>query len=484
MFKNYIYGYNFKHLDYFRKEVDMLKYIDLANIKLDMKLANLVPEEIARENCILVLKKVEDKIYVVTDRSPNFQLEEKLKFMTKKNIVFLKSERIHILKFIDNLYCREKLDYAINDIESANKRLPIGESAGFMNSPVVRTANYIIQKAIDERASDIHIEPFENDINIRFRIDGVICNYIKIPKDVYSFICTRIKIMADINIAEKRIPQDGKIGFTKGEEKYDIRVSTLPTIYGEKIVLRILYKNRGILNLEDLGFLKEDALKISKMVRYTSGLILAIGPTGAGKSSTLYALLDNLDKEQKNIVSIEDPVEYAIEGVNQVNVNNKIGLNFATGLKSVLRQDPDVIMVGEIRDEETAKIAVKAAITGHLVLSTLHTNSAQEAVFRLESMGVQSYFIKDALIGVISQRLVRKLCTNCKKVYAKKNNAQVYYTNGCFKCNYTGYFGRTVVYEISSMRDKNLNSNTILNNSKALINRGITNRSEIIRIGI
>ncbi|WP_446899339.1 GspE/PulE family protein [Clostridium sp. LBM24168] len=473
-----------------------MKEMDLRNIRVDANLSKILPEEIARENCVMAFKNLDDKIYVAIDKPPNFHLREKLKFILKKDILFFKSERKYILKSIDNLYCREKLNCAINNIEGSNVRLSGQETPEFMNSPVVKIANYIIQKAIDERASDIHMEPFETYINIRFRIDGVIDQYVRIPQNIYSFICIRIKIMANLNISEKRIPQDGKMIFSKGEKNYDIRVSTLPTIYGEKIVLRILYKDKNILNLGGLGFSQDDTDRIKKMIHYANGLILIIGPTGAGKSTTMYSLIHNIDSKQKNIVTIEDPVEYAMEGINQVNVNSKIGMDFATGLRTILRQDPDVIMIGEIRDEETAKIAVRASITGHLVLSTLHTNSAEEAVFRLENMGVPSYFIKDALVGVISQRLVRKLCPHCRETYKKQDenyrenflnidkNQILYKSKGCFKCNYTGYLGRTVLYEINSMRYDSLNSNSIKDNFINLIKTGITTIDEIIKLGI
>ncbi|MCH3964169.1 MAG: GspE/PulE family protein [Clostridium sp.] len=473
-----------------------MKQIDLMNIEIDKKLSGILPEEIARENCMIAFKEIHDKIYIAIDKPPNFYLREKLRFMLKKDTLFFQSGRKYILKSIDNLYFREKLDFTINSIEINSTGIPEMGNSESTNSPVVKAANYIIQRAIDERASDIHIEPFETYINVRFRIDGIIGRYVKIPRDIYNFICMRIKIMANLDIAEKRMPQDGKIIFSSGGKDYDIRVSTLPTIYGEKIVLRILYKDRDISSFESLGFLKADVERIKRMIEYANGLILSVGPTGAGKSTTVYSLVHNIDWEKKNIVSIEDPVEYAMDGVNQVNVNSKIGLDFASGLRSILRQDPDVIMIGEIRDEETAKIAVKASITGHLVLSTLHTNSPQEAVLRLENMGVPSYFIKDALIGVISQRLVRKLCPYCRESYEMKswdsiNNflnideSQILYrSKGCFKCNYTGYTGRTAVYEIKSMKDDSLNSKSIKDNSIDLIKDGVTTFDEIMKLGI
>jgi type IV pilus assembly protein PilB len=312
-----------------------------------------------------------------------------------------------------------------------------------------------------------------------------------------------------MDIAEKRMPQDGKIKYVKQKLNYDLRVSTLPTIYGEKIVIRILYKDEGIKHLSNLGFLKEDENKIRKMVSKSHGLILAVGPTGSGKSTTLYSILNTIDKCKNNIVSIEDPVEYTIDNINQVNVNSKIGLDFAKGLRSILRQDPDVIMLGEIRDEETARIAIRAAVTGHLVISTLHTNDAFESIVRLKDMGIAEYFIEDALLGVISQRLVRKICPYCRSEYKPSFreikeldllSADVLYRGeGCTKCNYTGYKGRTVVYEIvhrdyiekgclknniSNIREKARESNmvSLRQNCIGLIKSGITTYEEFLRI--
>lgn len=493
-----------------------LKSINIEDISLEIDVVNKIPEEIARDNCLIALKMEENKLFIAVDKVPNFTLVEELKFILGKDLKFFRTSREVIFKLINKYYCKQNLDHALKDIKLkedvpeliANRRQ---DKYKFQRSPVIKAANYIIDKAIDERASDLHIEPFENSVTIRMRIDGIMREYIKIPKAVYPFLCTRIKIMAELDIAEKRIPQDGKIKYVKQNLNYDLRVSTLPTIYGEKVVLRILYRDENVKNMAALGFSKADEEKIKSMLSYAHGLILASGPTGSGKSTTLYSMLNNVNKYEKNIVSIEDPVEYTIEGVNQVSVNSKIGFNFAEGLRSILRQDPDVIMLGEIRDEETAHIAIRAAVTGHLVLSTLHTNDPIESVIRLQDMGVPEYFIEDALVGVISQRLVRKICTYCKSEYVPSpqeikelnlsSNCYLYKGKGCPKCSHTGYRGRTVVYEIVSREDirrqygKNnkinfkdgiKKSNTISLRQKCveLIKSGITTYEELLRLNL
>lgn len=457
----------------------MLEEIELEKIEVDTSLSREIPEEMARENCLVGFKRDDRTLYVAVSNMPDFELVEKLKFVTKHNVAFFKSQKQKIFDFIDNMYYKRKLDIAINSIETSIEEDENSGEDDLKESPVIKTVNYVMEMAIVKNASDIHIEPFEGYLNIRFRIDGTILKFMEMPKKIYPFICTRIKIMAGMDISERRIPQDGKIRFSRNNEKYDIRVSTLPTIYGEKIVMRILYRDRDICSLEKLGFLKKDAEKIMYMTSKQNGMLLCAGPTGSGKSTTIYSILNNVDKTGKNIVSIEDPVEYAMDGISQVNVNNKAGVSFASGLRATLRQDPDIIVVGEIRDAETANIAVRAAITGHFVLSTIHTSSAEEAVFRLESMGIPSYFIKDALIGVISQRLVRKLCTDCRK-----KEYEAYSSKGCSKCNYTGYSGRILTYEVNFMKNPSMNTTTMKNNSMNLVEKGITSLEEIRKIYI
>lgn len=380
-----------------------------------------------------------------------------------------------------------------------------------INAPTVRLVDSIIKEAIPFRASDIHIEPFETFVTVRYRIDGKLSDRARFSVDSYPAIAARVKIMAGINIAEKRVPQDGRINLTINGTEYDFRVSTLPTVHGEKFVIRILDKSAFSLSRTQLGFTQAANEVVDKMLARPHGIILMSGPTGCGKSTTLYTFLRELNNSDVNIVTVEDPVEYTMPGINQVNVNNKANMTFATALRSIMRQDPDIIMIGEIRDEETAQIAIRAAITGHLVLSTIHTNDAPGVLTRLTDMGVSKYFVADALIGVISQRLVKRLCPVCKK--KGKTNAYemkilgltepvpICRPKGCQFCNGTGYRGRTAVHEImyldESIRDamsreisaeklretaRNSGMVPLWDNCKDYVLRGITSIQELIAI--
>jgi general secretion pathway protein E len=329
-------------------------------------------------------------------------------------------------------------------------------------APIIRLINAMISQAIKENASDIHIEPDGKNVNIRFRIDGVLRKVIEPEISLAPFLVSRIKIMAKLDIAEKRLPQDGRITLRIGTHSVDIRVSTLPGNQGERIVLRILDKQNTRLSLDQLGLSQDQTDSIKSLVAMPHGIILVTGPTGSGKTTSLYAMLNQLDKHEKNIITIEDPVEYQLEGISQTQVDRKAELTFARGLRAILRQDPDVVMVGEIRDQETAKISVQASLTGHLVLSTLHTNTAVSSITRLRDMGIESFLLSSSLIGVIAQRLVRRLCPHCKQPsdvnsldiidylpaeYGSKN-ITLYKPHGCEECSHIGYKGRIGIYEI------------------------------------
>ncbi len=377
--------------------------------------------------------------------------------------------------YIDSIVAVISTTKALNDLQDVGdknvvKRVlgggtdKVADSDDVINNPSVRLVDSIIREAIPFKASDIHIEPFEHSVKVRYRIDGDLQLRVEFPIESYPAICARLKIISGINIAERRIPQDGRIGMTINGTEYDFRVSTLPTIHGEKFVIRILDKASFNFKRAELGFTPEENVIVDKILANSYGIVLLTGPTGSGKSTTLYSFLKEINRSTVNVITVEDPVEYTLAGVNQIQVNPKINLTFASALRSILRQDPDIIMIGEIRDEDTAEIAVRAAITGHLVFSTLHTNDALGAIIRLEDMGVTDYLVADALVGVISQRLVKKLCPACKKRY-KTNEAEmkllgldepvsIFKPQGCQFCNHTGYKGRTAVHEILYMNDR------------------------------
>lgn len=330
--------------------------------------------------------------------------------------------------------------------------------------PVAKLVDDIFDFAIKNKASDIHLEPTEDSVRIRLRIDGLLQLYKTIGADKHSEIISRIKVISGIDIAEKRIPQDGRLDYEFENRIIDLRISTLPTIRGEKIVVRILDKAQNLLNVEELNFSKENLESFKRLYSLPNGIVLVTGPTGSGKSTTLYAALSSINTEDKNIITIEDPVEYKLEGINQVAVNVKAGLTFANGLRSIVRQDPNIIMIGEIRDRETAEIAVQSALTGHLVFSTLHTNSAVGAVTRLLDMGLQPFLLANTVRGIVAQRLVRKICSKCSQAYLPDTleqeflqideNTALYKGCGCKDCNFTGYKGRLAIQEVIPFDDE------------------------------
>ena len=332
--------------------------------------------------------------------------------------------RDDIEKYIDQYYSKgEEAQQAATEIEGFNVDEEIvEEDLEIKNAPVVRLIDSIISQAIKTRTSDIHIEPFEKVVRVRFRVDGTLVENMQLKANAHSAIATRIKIMSGLDIAERRIPQDGRIETTIDGKEVDMRVSVLPTVFGEKIVIRILSRNATLLSKEELGFSPTNQKLFEDILKAPEGIILLTGPTGSGKTTTLYTALRELNDVGKNIITVEDPVEYRLEGVNQVQVNNKAGLTFASGLRSILRQDPDIVLLGEIRDEETASIAVRAAITGHVVLSTIHTNDTASTVNRLVDMGIKPYLVSTATVGIIAQRLIKRICPKCKTEYTVETN--------------------------------------------------------------
>ncbi|CAK9331485.1 type II secretion system ATPase GspE [Thermoanaerobacter kivui] len=455
-----------------------IPHVDLQKYYIDPDVAKLIPEAVAKRYIIIPIKKDEDGILVAMADPLNIFAIDDVKIITKQNVKPLIASESSILKAIDRIYGREQAEKAVQDFkkefqsETASE-LPNEILEEVQNAPAVRLVNSIIEQAIKSRASDIHIEPTEKDLRIRFRIDGQLTEAMRTIKSTHGPVVTRVKIMANMNIAERRLPQDGRFEFVSGGRNIDVRVSSLPTVFGEKLVLRLLDKENFIMTKEQLGFEEEDLMLFDKLIKRPNGIVLLTGPTGSGKTTTLYAMLKELNKPNINIITVEDPVEYSIEGINQVQVNEKAGLTFATALRSILRQDPDVIMIGEIRDTETAEIAIRSAITGHLVLSTLHTNDAAGAITRLIDMGIEPYLVSSAVVGVIAQRLARRICDNCKTSYKASDREKqlvgieedkdftLYKGRGCAVCNKTGYRGRIPIYEIM----------TVTSDIKELINK-------------
>lgn len=442
-----------------------IKSVDLNNIKFDNKTLNLVPENLCRKHALIPFGFNDNKIQIAMEDPLNIFAIDDVNISTgiePEIYIALKSD---IKKFIDVNYSTELVTKAAQELtretsESKSLVANIEEIDDVKNAPVVKMVDYMFKNSIEMRASDIHIEPFENNIRIRYRIDGELQTVNTLGIESLAPLVARIKILAGLNIAEKRVPQDGRIITRVGNNDVDLRVSILPVVTGEKIVIRILNRSSYKLGKGRLGMTENNLEKLNNITSNPHGIVLVTGPTGSGKSTTLYTILSELNSDGINIVTVEDPVEYTLDGINQVNVNTKSGMTFASGLRSILRQDPDVVMIGEIRDEETAQIAVKAAITGHLVLSTLHTNDAASSLTRLIDMGIEPYLVSTSIAGVIAQRLVRKICPHCKESYEASDYEKrillgnsgkqltLYKGTGCGHCNNTGYLGRVGVYEI------------------------------------
>lgn len=415
-----------------------------------------------------------------------YNLEQKL----QREVILEESSKEKILEELDKIYKDEKKDFLLEDINSNYEDLLVIGDEEKEDSPAVRLLDYILRESIEKNASDIHIEPRFEKIVVRIRIDGALNKLIELPKKIYPHLVTRIKILSGLDISEKRLPQDGRFSFTFSGEKIDIRVATTPTGNAEKIVLRILDIQRISYTPEGIGLLNDNYEKVMSLISQPSGLILICGPTSSGKTSTLYTLLRKIQNEELNIMTIEDPIEYKIDGINQIEVNPNTGLSFEKGLKAILRMDPDKIMIGEIRNEDTAHIAISSSITGHLVLSTLHTESSPASIGRLIDMGIEPYLISAGLIGVISQRLIRKLCPHCREKIKNTNplidSEYIYRAKGCSKCN-GGYKGRIAVFEImiidSEIRDMISRKENVKNIKNLAIEKGMnTLSSEILKL--
>lgn len=491
-------------------------FYELGNIIIPPEMSRYFSHDTAKKHTVVPIAKDGRVLTVATTDPMNFQALDDIKLESKLDIKPVLATPTEIKTAIGKLYEQTQTDEALEDL---NKEYTIEDveilseeiNENVDNAPVVRLVNLIISHAINSRASDIHIEPLENMVRIRFRIDGELYEKLCITKSAHAAVVTRLKIMGDMDIAEKRIPQDGRVQTEYNGEPVDLRLSVLPTVNGEKIVIRVLGGRGVVLERKQLGFTEQNSLMIDEILKNPNGIILVSGPTGSGKSTTLYTVLNELNKPGVNIITVEDPVEYRMAGINQVQVNPKAGLTFASGLRSILRQDPDVIMIGEIRDSETAEIAVRASITGHLVLSTIHTNDSASTVSRLVDMGIEPFLVAASLVGVISQRLVRRICPNCKvprnvtstemKLLKSEEVQNVATGAGCPICNNTGYKGRIAIHEIMMM-NKELNEivtskgtteelrqmarkfglKTLRESCTELVLQGITTIEELIRV--
>jgi len=451
-----------------------LPFVDLAEQQVDVTAASSIPDAVAKRYMALPIGYDDDGGLIVAMSDPGnvFAIDD-IRTITGREVRPVVATRTDIVNTIARV---QRLDSEVDDIAAAAAAQEDDDDDDLSklreaveDAPIVKLVNLIITQAVNDRASDIHIEPHERDVRIRYRIDGVLHEVMRSPKSIQNGVLSRLKVMADIDIAERRIPQDGRVGLVVGGKAIDLRVATLPTVHGEKAVIRILDKSNAMLNLTDLGFSEHNMDRFEESFRKPYGMILVTGPTGSGKSTTLYATLNILNTEDRNIITVEDPVEYRLPGVNQIQMNPKAGLTFAAALRSILRSDPDIVLVGEIRDAETAQIAIQAALTGHLVLSTLHTNNAPSAITRLTEMGIEPFLVSSAVDAVLAQRLVRKLCDRCKEYYqptpeslkearvpllADGTAPRLFRPVGCNQCGNTGYRGRMAVHEVLQMTEE------------------------------
>lgn len=444
-----------------------LAYVDLANAKIEDEILNLVPSALLKKHMMIPFEYAADNpnvIRVAMVDPLDIEAADDINIVTNLQVETVITTRRSLNMALDKYFGQKEVFSAVDEY-AKEKEAKLEENEELYNedvnsSPIVQLVKSMIEQAVRQRASDIHIEPMERQVRVRYRIDGALYERMVYSQRLLSAIVARIKIIGGMDISEKRKPQDGRITQVVDRQEYDIRASILPTVYGEKVVMRLTSKNALTLEKKRLGLNDAELEKFDHILENPHGILLVTGPTGSGKSTTLYTALSELNKEDVNIITVEDPVEANIDGINQVQVNPKADLTFASALRSILRQDPDIIMIGEIRDAETAQIAVQASITGHLVVSTLHTNSAASTVTRLADMGIESYLIADSVVGIIAQRLVRRLCLDCKQEYeapleekellgcSTEQPLKLYKPCGCDKCDNTGYKGRIGVYEI------------------------------------
>ncbi|MCM3758099.1 GspE/PulE family protein [Sporosarcina aquimarina] len=489
-----------------------IPHINLFRYPFDPKLFNIVPKDFAKRNLLVPLKADGDRLFVAMSDPMDYLTIEDLRLSTGFHIETAIASKDDILRTISKYYEDESFEDIFIDQPEETKQQ---EELTDLDSPVVRLVNQLMVSAVAQKASDIHLDPQENELVIRYRLDGLLKTERVLPKHMQGMLTARIKILANLDITEQRLPQDGRIKTTIDFRPIDLRVSTLPTIFGEKIVMRILDLSSSLSDLKKLGFNPLNLERFLAEIKRPNGIVLISGPTGSGKSSTLYAALNKLNSEEVNIITVEDPVEYQLSGVNQIQVNQNVGLTFATGLRSILRQDPDIVMVGEIRDRDTVEIAIRASLTGHLVLSTIHTNDSVASITRLLDMGVEPFLVTASLNAVVAQRLIRKVCRDCgqrmpastreHEIFAKRGLTieEINRGSGCAACNMTGYRGRVAIHEVlliddamrelinshstpAKMREAAVNSGTIflIDDGLDKVKQGLTTTEEVLRVAL
>ncbi len=501
------------------KEIHYLKPEDLPKVPIVLE---GISSRFIRENRVIPLELKNSILKVLMANPEDKATIDALRVATSADIMVYVSDTAVLDEYMSRFYGQESqnINRIIEDIGERGLEFlrEEEEDIGYLKdlaseAPIIKLVNLFITRAVESRASDIHVEPFEDELKVRYRIDGVLQDIESVPKKLQAAIVSRIKIMAKLNIAERRLPQDGRIRLKIGEKEIDIRVSTIPVLYGESVVMRLLDKESIVIDLDLLGFFPQTLSAFDQLIKKPNGIILVTGPTGSGKTTTLYGALDKINSPDKKIITVEDPVEYQLKGVNQIQVKSQIGLNFANTLRHVVRQDPDIIMIGEIRDIETAEIAIQSALTGHLVFSTLHTNDAPSAITRLLDMGVENFLLSSTVRGILAQRLVRVICPGCKEIDPSTldkeeltilgigSDVTLHRGKRCEKCAFTGYYGRIAIFELLFVDDdirklilRNADSNqirevarmhgmkTLLEDGAEKVKAGITTLSEILRV--
>jgi general secretion pathway protein E len=500
-----------------------IRYLHEDDLPKVPTVLDVISSRFIRENRIVPLELKGSVLKVLMENPDDRQTIDALGVAISGSVVVYTADSKVIEEYITRFYGQEQqnINRIIEDIDEGElEYIDDGqEDIGHLKdlaseAPIIKLVNLFISSAVEARASDVHIEPFEDELKVRYRIDGLLHNIESVPKKLQAAIVSRVKIMAKLNIAERRLPQDGRIRLkVGGEREIDLRVSTIPVLYGESVVMRILSKESIVIDLNRLGFDSATLAELNHLITRPHGIVLVTGPTGSGKTTTLYGALDKINSPDKKIITVEDPVEYQLKGVNQIQVKQQIGLDFATALRHIVRQDPDIIMIGEIRDLETAEIAIQSALTGHLVFSTLHTNDAPSAVTRLLDMGVQTFLLSSTVRGILAQRLVRVICPSCKEVDPNAGTAEeirllnipegttLYRGRGCERCSFTGYYGRTGLFELFTVDDtirrlilEKADSNdiraaarkngmrTLMDYGAEVVRTGITTLSEILRV--